>query len=484
MNFTRYFALIVSALGMAISLFAAQPEPKEADFTPEYVRQCKERADNGDAEGQVLYGYALCNGWSVEKDEKAAVEYVRKAADAGNASAQYFIGSCHIKGQGVAEDMAEGVKWYTKAAEQGHDVAQFQLSLFCALGVGCERNLQNAVKWCEKSAEQGNADAQYHLACYYDIGMGTETNYVKAVDWYTKAAKQGNARAQCALGKHYESGNGVATNLVKAVNLYRRAAEQGLAEAQYLLGNCYIYIVGEGQDSTVLEPDAEKAVEWFRKAAAQGYADAMVSLGVCYELGAGVETDGVKALEWYTKAERAKAKDVDRTKLTLKLKILAYSLIQQAKNQLHGLFGMKLCKVMDQEEPCVTNNAGELVYQFTPQKPFRGFTHYVAFATPVTRTVYGIRALQKIGYGDDADKEIDTVIQILEMKFNTKPIDLDDGKKVFKFGFEDFISVSKSDDGEYITIDACKPLLLMDKDKEIEQIKKEQMRKDIDDLGL
>ena len=238
-----------------LTLISAQnTEPEEKDFTPDFVAQCKVKAEQGDAEAQAIYGRALSNGWGVETNHQAAVSWLQKAAMAGNAMGQCALGICYIAGKGVAKDEAKAVEWYRKAAEQGLPRAQ------CNLG-GC-----------------------------YEYGFGVEKNEVKAVEWYRKAAEQGYAQAQCNLGVCYECGRGVAKDETKAVEWYRKAAEQGDRSAQFNLGICYEFSRG-------VEKDETKAVEWYRKAVEQQYADAERRLSICYAEGRGVEKDEAKAID-------------------------------------------------------------------------------------------------------------------------------------------------------------------------------------------
>ena len=51
-----------------------------------------------------------------------------------------------------------------------------------------------------------------------------------------------------------------------------------------------------------VEQNSTKAVEWYTKAAKKGFRVAMYTLGVCFEYGRGVERNWTKAVEWYTKA--------------------------------------------------------------------------------------------------------------------------------------------------------------------------------------
>ena len=341
-----------AALAAAI-LFApfVKAEPEEKDFTPEFVAQCKAKAEAGDLEGQALYGRALSKGWGVDRNDEKAVKWLQKAAEAGNASAQYYLAHCYWSGRGVEKDAAKTVEWFQKAAEQGHALAQTDLGFCYRSGWGVEKDEAKArecfrkamemhlkaaeqgdaqaqlhlalfyswdhiwkigvkddvkaAEWCRKAAEQGHAEAQGLLGLYYESGRGVEKDAAKAVEWYRKSAEQGHAEAQCSLGVCYGNGRGVEKDEAKAVEWFRKAAEQGDAEAQCCLGVCY----GNGRG---VEKDAAKAVEWYAKAAKRGHAGAQYRLGVCYANGIGVEKDEAKASEWYSKAakqghEKAKA---------------------------------------------------------------------------------------------------------------------------------------------------------------------------------
>ena len=288
------FAAMLACCGIALSS-AHAAEPEEKDFTPEFVAQCKSKAEAGDAEGQALYGRALANGWGVASNHVEAVRWLSKAADAGNAIGQCSLGVCYGYGEGVEKDAAKAVEWYRKAAEQGLARAQCYLGVCYECGTGVEKDDTKAVEWYRKAAEQGYAQAQCNLGVCYGFGTGVEKDEAKAVEWYRKAAEQGYAQAQCNLGICCEYGTGVEKDAAKAVEWYRKAAEQGYAQAQCNLGICCEYGTG-------VEKDAAKAVEWYRKAAEQGLAQAQCNLGVCYEFGRGVEKDASKAVEWYRKA--------------------------------------------------------------------------------------------------------------------------------------------------------------------------------------
>ena len=125
-----------------------------------------------------------------------------------------------------------------------------------------------------------------------------------------------------------------------------------------------------------------------------------------------------------------------------------------AAEELDGLFGAKFGKVMSASESCITNNMGELAYDYYPEKTFRRFSSYILFASPVTRKVSQIRAVANVGYSE-VDEEVESVIRTLEMKFNKKAIKIDDDTKTigFKNG-DNFDTISVKKDGKKIIIDA------------------------------
>ena len=117
-NYSNY-AVVVIALLLATTVNAVPAEMEKKnlmEFVTKCVAKCKESAEAGDAEGQVLYGRALARGWGVEKDEAKAIEWYRKSAEQGNASGQCYLGMCFVNGIGCETDTTNGVKWLRKAA--------------------------------------------------------------------------------------------------------------------------------------------------------------------------------------------------------------------------------------------------------------------------------------------------------------------------------------------------------------------------------
>jgi TPR repeat protein len=236
----------------------------------EYMR-IEMEADQGSARAQFNLGVCYMLGRGVERNEREAAKWFRKAAELGDVHAQFNLGLCCDEGQGVERDEREAAKWYRKAAEQGDADAQFNLGLCYAEGQGVERDEREAAKWFRKAAEQGDADAQFNLGLCYAEGRGEKRDQWEAANWYRKAADQGHAGAQCNLGACYMRGRGVGRDEREAATCYRKAADQGNATAQCNLGVCY----AEGHG---VERNEREAAKWFRKAAEQGDGDAIKAL--------------------------------------------------------------------------------------------------------------------------------------------------------------------------------------------------------------
>ena len=224
----------------AATVFAenAAKEPEKKDFTPEFVAQCKAKAEAGDAEAQELYAKALENGWGVERDRvKGGIEWLRKSAERGYARAQDRLGLRYEIGfGGVEKDLDKSFEWYTKAAEQGLSDAQFHLGRCYENGRGAEKDMAKAVEWYTKAAEKGHDGGQYFLGTCYFSGRGVEKDKSKAIELWMKAADQGHSGAQCNLGVCYKNGDGVEKDVNKAAEWLGKASLQGIGEAVNILG--------------------------------------------------------------------------------------------------------------------------------------------------------------------------------------------------------------------------------------------------------
>jgi len=280
-----------SGLGQVLDpLSTATDSPSPSDLA-----RLMSFAEQGNTDAQHALGAAYETGRGVERSDKQAVVWYRKAAEQGSADAQYRLGWMHAAGRGVDKSDEQALVWLRKAAEQGLALACYSLGGVYANGQGVVRSYEHAAAWYLKAAEQGLAEAQFNLGGMYEVGRGVEQCDGQAVVWYRKAAEQGHAGAQVNLGVKYLKGQGVEQSDTQAVAWFRKAAKQGEALAQFNLA--LMYEKGRG-----VEPSSKQAAAWYREAAERGNVGAQCNLAELYEKGHGIEQSDKQAVFWYRKA--------------------------------------------------------------------------------------------------------------------------------------------------------------------------------------
>ena len=109
------------------------------------------RAEQGDVVAQWSLGKAYWVGERVAKDQRKAVDWLRKAAEQGHADAQISLGRAYEDGEGVVQNQRQAVHWYRKAAVQGHQfvnaAAQFNLFHAYSYGKGVIQDYREAYIW-------------------------------------------------------------------------------------------------------------------------------------------------------------------------------------------------------------------------------------------------------------------------------------------------------------------------------------------------
>lgn len=192
-------------------------------------------AKKGDADAQCQIGLCYSKGDGIEKDDKKAVNWWRKAAEQGHAMSQQFLGRSYEVGKGITKDPSQAVYWYRKSAEQGNDTAQLMLALFYMSERGGQKDYAQAVYWLRKAEERDQIEALYWLGVCYSNGWGVEKNETQAFECYRKAAERGHAGAQLCLGYSYAEGIGVSEDLNQAVFWLQKSVNNGEAKANTYL---------------------------------------------------------------------------------------------------------------------------------------------------------------------------------------------------------------------------------------------------------
>ncbi len=124
------------------------------------------------------------------------------------------------------------------------------------------------------------------------LAAKAQENFPAALREFRKSADAGDARGMFNLAKMYLYGEGVPKDREVYADWIRRAAEDGFAEAENSMGWIYTH----WRDRPVV------GFQWYLRAAAQGNVDSLSNVAYGYEHGFGVDANGAKAIEFYTRA--------------------------------------------------------------------------------------------------------------------------------------------------------------------------------------
>ena len=259
-----------------------------------------------------------------------------KAAKKGDKLAQYWLGDCYYYGRGVSINKDKAFNWYLKAAEQGLDSAQICLANCYSKGEGVEKDINMALSWIKKATSQNNANAISSLGWYYIEGEAVQPDTVKALALFRESVNKGSHAGMRSLGYAYLEGLGVTPDTLKALQWFEKAEKTKKYYATDGLIECYAFGFGDKNDSLKcqnllfekiehvkdtfslrntygilgdvylygydMQSDSIKAFEWYMKAALLQDSYAQFKVGYCYEYGNGVKRDTIEAMTWYMKA--------------------------------------------------------------------------------------------------------------------------------------------------------------------------------------
>ena len=184
------------------------------------------QAENGNKMAQYRLGMMLHHGNEVDKNEKQAFRWLKKAAKSGLIEAQYDLGMIlHYHDEGRDPDYKKALQWIEKAAKNGMAQAQHNSGIMYLLGQGVKQNSKKALKQFEKAAKNGLAQAQHNSGIMYLLGQGVEQNSKKALQWFEKSAKNGLVETQHLLEIIYE-GQGRDQNIKKDLQWIGKAGQQ------------------------------------------------------------------------------------------------------------------------------------------------------------------------------------------------------------------------------------------------------------------
>lgn len=297
----------------------------------------------GEAANSLTLMYAGGSA-GLKQDMNKAIDWAKKSAELDQEFGYYTLGKCYLNGVIVPMDRKKALDYFGKAwNKKGKSEAECaeEIGMIYLQGAdGIPANLPMAMEWFTRGAEAGSTDSCLFLGNCYQHGMGVEPDGEKAISYFTRACKPGAPSAEMAImniGSIYEEGmEGVEKNPEIAIQWYQKGAEEGLAMCAAHLGDCYLngrngldidmeqamswyekasHMEGLGAGVALARMgeiydylggnqfhDMKKAMEFYTRAADVNCAAGAFHMGECYEMGRGVAMDGVKAIEWYSRA--------------------------------------------------------------------------------------------------------------------------------------------------------------------------------------
>jgi hypothetical protein len=190
---------------------ATQGDPEaEWEVAGRYEDGCK------DDKGRIL----------VRRSARKAAEWTRRAAEQGLVSAQINLGVLLRNGAGIEKNEREAFYWTKKAFREGNDACTANN---IAITYRQNGNLRRAVWWFQKCVALGDDEALVQLGIHYYWGKGVRKNPKAAVRCFRKATKGdcisgvGRDDAFFCLGLAYFEGKGVKQSTPIALRLFQRA---------------------------------------------------------------------------------------------------------------------------------------------------------------------------------------------------------------------------------------------------------------------
>ncbi|GLH74403.1 HcpA family protein [Geothrix limicola] len=219
-----------------------------------------------------LAEFTLNGKGGIKPNDAIAFKLFLVAAGKQHPYATHMVGWMYELGRGVQKDDKEAATWYRKAAELGEVEALTELGRLTENGRGVVKDLEAAARMYAIAARGGSAQAMTFLGWFYVKGLGgLNPDYAIARQLFETASVLGNARADGNLGYLYEMGLGVTKNLSTALTKYKLSAEEGDLISQRYLG--FIYETGQE-----VEVDSIQAFHYYRLAVDQNDPDALAGV--------------------------------------------------------------------------------------------------------------------------------------------------------------------------------------------------------------
>ncbi|MDR0572290.1 MAG: hypothetical protein LBG48_05555 [Rickettsiales bacterium] len=161
-------------------------------FIAEFMRAQRviAEAQNGDADAQLFIGRFFYSGGGgiLQPNYEMSARYFGMAAEQGNAEGQYLYGICLKEGIGVAQNLPEAARYYRLSADQGNLEAMYDYAGCLIRGSGVPADPNVAFQYIGRAAERGHLKSlvSYSLALFEGVG-GVQADMERAVEYLARA---------------------------------------------------------------------------------------------------------------------------------------------------------------------------------------------------------------------------------------------------------------------------------------------------------
>ena len=160
----------------------------------------------GVKDARILYwmGCYYEDGYLLERNPTAAVEYYRTAAEQGYEEAKRRLARMEIKGN--LASFSDDSEWSflrrcREAAERGDNEAQVAWAEM--LSWYLDYPYEESIKWLDKATTNIKPESFYYFGCMFEKDSFFEENETTALELYRKAAKHGDFGAMLKLKYHF-----------------------------------------------------------------------------------------------------------------------------------------------------------------------------------------------------------------------------------------------------------------------------------------
>lgn len=197
---------------------------------------------------------------------------IRSCANLNIPRAMGILGKLYMQGMGVNRDDKEAMIWSKKAADRFDSLGMETIATLYHNGIGVELDYNKAIIWNQKAIEHGSIDAMVNISIAYannSLFNNKPEDKGLSIEWLKKASDSGSAEGMCKLAGYYRSKNKyIPQDYEKAIDLLTKASDQ--KHVCGFLGMADMYLYGNGAKQSY-----EKAFFWYQKAVDQGSEIAM-----------------------------------------------------------------------------------------------------------------------------------------------------------------------------------------------------------------